>query len=123
MEYNAERLYANIRKLCRSNNVPLGKLETEIGLRYGYFSRMPKRRIAPRVHYLMKICDKFNITMDSLLTEEMKTYKERAYENQLEQLNVFYKQADGELKETLKKTIDDMQALLEKERKFIKKGD
>lgn len=117
MEYNAERLYKNIHKLCRTNNVHLGDLENEIGLRAGYFSRMYKKRIAPRCDYLMKICNKFNITMDSLLTEEIETYKEKAYKKQLDQLREFYERADDDLKETLKKTINEIQELLKKEQK------
>ena len=54
--------------------------------------------------------------MDELLFEEIKTYKEKIYEKHLEQLKEFYERADGELKETLNYTIDDIQKKLEKER-------
>ena len=117
-EYNAKRLYTNIRKLCRTNNVNIGDLEREAGVRAGYFSRMYHTGLTPRCDYLIKVCNKFNITMDELLFEEIKTYKEKIYENQLEQLNEFYERADGELKETLNYTIDDIQKKLEKERKI-----
>ena len=115
-EYNAKRLYTNIHKLCRTNNVNIGDLEREIGFRLGYFSRVLRDKPAPRCDCLIKVCNKFNITMDSLLFEEIKTYKEKIYENQLEQLKEFYERADGELKETLNYTIDDIQKKLEKER-------
>lgn len=115
-EYNAKRLYTNIHKLCRTNNVNIGDLEREIGFRLGYFSRVYHGAAAPRCDCLIKVCNKFNITMDELLFEEIKTYKEKIYEKHLEQLKEFYERADGELKETLNYTIDDIQKKLEKER-------
>lgn len=115
-EYNAKRLYTNIHKLCRTNNVNIGDLEREIGFRLGYFSRVLRDKPAPRCDCLIKVCNKFNITMDELLFDEIKTYKEKIYEKHLEQLKEFYERADGELKETLNYTIDDIQKKLEKER-------
>ena len=115
-EYDAKRLYTNIHKLCRTNNVNIGDLEREVSVRPDYFSIICLKDLAPRCDYLIKVCNKFNITMDELLFDEIKTYKEKIYENQLEQLKEFYERADGELKETLNYTIDDIQKKLEKER-------
>ena len=115
-EYNAKRLYTNIHKLCRTNNVNIGDLEREIGFRLGYFSRVLRDKPAPRCDCLIKVCNKFNITMDELLFDEMETYKEKIYKEQLKIANEYYERADGELKEALKKTIDDFEKKLEKER-------
>ena len=115
-EYNAKRLYTNIRKLCRTNNVNIGDLEREADIGVDYFSKMYLMDLVPRCDCLIKVCNKFNITMDELLFDEIKTYKEKIYEKHLEQLKEFYERADGELKETLNYTIDDIQKKLEKER-------
>lgn len=115
-EYNAKRLYTNIHKLCRTNNVNIGDLEREIGFRIGYFSRVYHGAAAPRCDCLIKVCNKFNITMDSLLFDEMETDKEKIYKEQLKIANEYYERADGELKELLKRTIDDFKEKLEKER-------
>ncbi len=116
MEYNAKRLYTNIHKLCRMNNVGIGDLERELGYRLGYFSRVLHDKPSPRCDCLIKICNKFNISTDSLLFEEIETPKEKIYKNQLSLANEYYERADGDLKEILKNAIDDIQKKLEKER-------
>lgn len=59
-----------IRELCKSKNISIPKLESELGISSGTISRWDKS--APTATNLVKVARYFNVTVDELLGNELK---------------------------------------------------
>lgn len=67
----------NIQYLCRIKNIKLGELEKEIGSSVGYFARLKKEDgsySAPSIDKIFLISEKFNISIDYLLTTPLAAF-------------------------------------------------
>lgn len=57
--------------LCRQENIPISKLEKELGFAGGYISKLDKS--TPNSSKLQKIAEYFDVTLDYLMTGEKKS--------------------------------------------------
>lgn len=61
-------LKERIVKHCKLNNIPVSRLEKELGFAGGYISKLDKSM--PNSSKLQKIADYFNVSLDYLMTGE-----------------------------------------------------
>lgn len=63
-------LLENITRLCRENKVTIAKLERETGISNGTISRWGTS--SPTVENVRKVAEFFGVTVDALISEEVK---------------------------------------------------
>lgn len=71
-DFEREILFSNISFLLKSKDVKIGELESYAGVSTGYISRMNKEPTTkPGIEFIVKVADKFNVSVDSLISTEM----------------------------------------------------
>ena len=78
------RTYENVEYLAKIHQVPIGILETAIGVSIGYFARSRKRNTIMPITTIVRIAEYFNIPTDYLVYQ---TYKANYLRQQIEALN------------------------------------
>lgn len=78
------RTYENVEYLAKIHQVPIGILETAIGVSIGYFARSRKRNTVMPITTIVRIADYFNIPIDYLIYQ---TYKVNYLRRQIKTLN------------------------------------
>ena len=68
MEFNKQTLFDNIAFLVKKHNLRIGELENASGVSPGYISRASKDGgPTPGIEFILKIADKLNVTIDTLI--------------------------------------------------------
>lgn len=64
-----ERIYKNIKFVCKSKRIKFGELEKEAGISRGYFVRLCKQgdKKGIGINKLVKICEILNVKLDDLV--------------------------------------------------------
>lgn len=75
MEFNKLIFLDNIDYLCKKNDAKISKLETDLNLSEGYFSRykLNTSNAAPKVETIISICNYFKVDFESLVFSNLKS--------------------------------------------------
>lgn len=74
MELN-EKIYCNIKYLCKLNKENLGDIENSVGLSAGYFSRLSYSRSSLKLDAVYEIAKHFGMTIDELIHKDIEVEK------------------------------------------------
>lgn len=67
-----ERIYANVKSLCKLKNTKIGLLESRIGMQTGYLSRIGNGVVNISLKTTLEIAEYFGITIDELIHVDFK---------------------------------------------------
>ena len=70
----SEKIYRNVKALCKEKGIKLGDVEQKIGLSVGYLSRRNKKI---SVECLIDLADVFDLKMDDLIVKDFTTELDR----------------------------------------------
>ena len=60
-------IYENVKKICDSKSIPIGVLETDLGISHGYISKWWKH--TPNIKMVKQIADYLGVTVNDLIND------------------------------------------------------
>lgn len=70
--FDKKLMIDNIRYLAKKQGMSLGKLQGNIGVSVGYFSRLEKSNSMPNLEVVMRTADVLDVSMDELLYSDVR---------------------------------------------------
>lgn len=71
IEINLTRVIDNILYVIKKESLKIGDVESKSGVSTGYISRLSKENIKPGIDFIMSVSDVLNISIDSLLKDDL----------------------------------------------------